>query len=1549
MAENIPPQPGTRYQDIPNIMANLLKVVKKISNFRVRNQNGGLVLQQSSQHSSLGEEDEEARILNAQGARKTLETLLNALDAKALYSLLEYSHSGDSNGWDIAEDPTVIVIRTVLSGTTNDDIETSRAIERRHVIYTGVIDILNNGKILSSKATELCISILLSELDRGQHLWKKYPNFINAIIQNLSVNDSKANAFELLPAMWGRIILSTNDKIYDGLNGEEYSLSILNRLCKTSWGSKSVVNVTRSLRDIPELSSEHAIRLMRKISKQMLEMELQEIPPLVYQMLLFTSKYKTTVPYFWEGVSSYFESMDSDVTAANNASTSSSSITTTTNVTSGRNSIGQLRNIEGTVLLHFNFSIKQDQRLGDAFIKYLQTNNNLSLKSPFAAAIMMSIARIRRFQESIISSLYDYTYKSYVQTDMSKRRPWIKNFLNDDDASHHSIKDTLNNVVENGIMGWDHVIPSLLLLAFRCVECGASNPMLKSLDLNAVQTTVHLGAHILKSTFFRYPMARGEILETIATSICTKHSAILRYISLIKVLSDAYPNLVLEYMTMLKMMVECLGRLTGTGSANLVRAMRKLIVLKPELKDFIVLILRKSLFNRSIESRVAAVSGLLALFPALKFQRNIRDVSGCLKRALSQEVTVKEVLYNKCAGASSPPLENIIWRHLQRYLDPQLLAASDNSDNANATRPIKLDSCINANGERIEPIAHLIQACSRFNSNHILSCIRKLCITFSREDCEPEDFGLDKGSEFNGLSSVAQKNVQRALLLDECCKVMIDFIGRELERTYQNNNDTSGGSSSYSSTTTTTTTTTTPIASTSNSPLRVKHIEGIVRFRISLFKIAKTVFEKGKQSKKTGKKKKQKNPSSQKLGNPVNAMKLLIKCQSQNTNRGEWLWHLRSYLIGVVSDFLTQAQKDVVFMQKKSTLTNDDDFMKEILCMLRYAGPVVIKEFNIHRKNVKTDSDDDEEEEEEERKNLKKKAKNREIVAVKALHSFYNMLRIIDLLPETFNKIRQFAILLKATFSAKKSSSQEDEDDDDDDENSNSNEEEIVELDDTEIDEAITRGYTSIRHLASLGLRSGEVPIVLESVESILILIKYTEYNPQIKEWIQRTCNGESLHAKVKKNNRAITKLLQARHTIYVYDYINNNNNNNNSNKSMMDSTKALGQSILSVSRYFDGAELTQNEEAVNTVQMLQNSSVLSATKEILIEITKTLEDAEWGLSKLRSINASTFSKIDDDEIDDEEDDGNEAEETTKRMVTRRDELTRKLKCLFQLSADISISLRPMINVELDMFLKEKLLRLVIRFFKFVNSLTKFLNVMVKRNPSVFSDTNVVRGVRNLVTKVSGRENSLSKELYTQLTALHRHEEEEDSSDDDSRSKKKKKKSADELEAIKAKQVLRQSKIIPEVVYNVETFEASLLKLSKIKIDDRTIFKFDLAVARGTARDFRITGVSKSGSSDGGSTSSSSKRKRVKEESEEEEEEEEDDEEEEEEEEENNNNDDEEESDDDDDDDDNEETNQDDDRRKTMLVVSGEEDDDAEEDEDLDIESDDDALENSLE
>ncbi len=62
---------------------------------------------------------------------------------------------------------------------------------------------------------------------------------------------------------------------------------------------------------------------------------------------------------------------------------------------------------------------------------------------------------------------------------------------------------------------------------------------------------------------------------------------------------------------------------------------------------------------------------------------------------------------------------------------------------------------------------------------------------------------------------------------------------------------------------------------------------------------------------------------------------------------------------------------------------------------------------------------------------------------------------------------------------------------------------------------------------------------------------------------------------------------------------------------------------------------------------------------------------------------------------------------------------------------------------------------------------------MLKEIPSVFSETNVVRGLLNLVQKVPGGENSWRKDFYTQLTALHRHEEKKNSWDNDSRRKKK--------------------------------------------------------------------------------------------------------------------------------------------------------------------------------
>ena len=106
-----------------------------------------------------------------------------------------------------------------------------------------------------------------------------------------------------------------------------------------------------------------------------------------------------------------------------------------------------------------------------------------------------------------------------------------------------------------------------------------------------------------------------------------------------------------------------------------VKSIKKLISLRQELQDFSMLILRKAIFNRDLQSRQAAVEGLLQLILISKSLRAKQEIAGCLKRALSQEYAVKKVLYagiirvfQSSSEDSLPfPLLRVLWRHFQKY------------------------------------------------------------------------------------------------------------------------------------------------------------------------------------------------------------------------------------------------------------------------------------------------------------------------------------------------------------------------------------------------------------------------------------------------------------------------------------------------------------------------------------------------------------------------------------------------------------------------------------------------------------------------------------------------------------------------------------------------------------------------------------------------------------------------------------------------------------------------------------------------------------------
>ncbi|KAI3897969.1 hypothetical protein MKW92_037613, partial [Papaver armeniacum] len=62
-----------------------------------------------------------------------------------------------------------------------------------------------------------------------------------------------------------------------------------------------------------------------------------------------------------------------------------------------------VRQVEGTVLLHFNFDVKQDPSLGQEILGLVK--NDLRACNHFTVTVLLSICRVRKFKESAIGVL----------------------------------------------------------------------------------------------------------------------------------------------------------------------------------------------------------------------------------------------------------------------------------------------------------------------------------------------------------------------------------------------------------------------------------------------------------------------------------------------------------------------------------------------------------------------------------------------------------------------------------------------------------------------------------------------------------------------------------------------------------------------------------------------------------------------------------------------------------------------------------------------------------------------------------------------------------------------------------------------------------------------------------------------------------------------------------------------------------------------------------------------------------------------------------------
>uniref|UniRef100_A0A8C7K5R2 FA complementation group I n=1 Tax=Oncorhynchus kisutch TaxID=8019 RepID=A0A8C7K5R2_ONCKI len=701
---------------------------------------------------------------------------------------------------------------------------------RRLLLYQHCIPLCESGDLQTEVASDI-IGLLMLETHNlpGPSLAQLASLFVDAI--KLGKMGS-GKSLELFPTVLTALAATEALSYGKGeLSGEEYKKQLINSLCSSRWDPQCVIHLTTMFRDVP-LAPEELQFLVEKVLRMFLKLDLQEIPPLVYQLLLLAAK--GCKKQVLEGIISYFKEQDL--------------LSIMTPI------IHNLRHVEGTAILHIVFAVRLDQELGREFLKSVKGSQGELC--PFSIALLLSVARIQRYEEQLFDFLKGAITKGFKDEHLQQGSKFLQDLL----PQRCSLAQMILDTVKNSVFGWDHVTQGLVQLGFILMDAFGpkAGPFGKTATEGAnataktpTQQACRLGGHILLEGFKMHEPIRGEILEQVLNRLVTKTaSPVTHFIDLLSDIVVSAPMILLESSSKVTETFDHLSYLPLATVQGLLKAVQPLLKVSMSMKDALILVLRKAMFSSQLDGRKSAVTGFLLLLknfrvlgsmassqctPALSFMYSshyegisigpfICDVScaqvqvdvhsrynsaaneafcleilSSLRRCLGQQADVRLMLYEgfhdvlrRNSQLASSIMQTLL-SQMRRYYEPE----------QDLLPPVKLELCIGAQGDQVflqEPLAHLLSCTvhcllwyqgmrrsARPNAggsdddddeeeggfqDELQSILES--ITRRMIKCELEDFELDKSAEFS-LSSVGVKNSIYAVLVMGVYEVLIEY------------------------------------------------------------------------------------------------------------------------------------------------------------------------------------------------------------------------------------------------------------------------------------------------------------------------------------------------------------------------------------------------------------------------------------------------------------------------------------------------------------------------------------------------------------------------------------------------------------------------------------------------------------------------------------------------------------------------------------------------------------------------------------------------------
>uniref|UniRef100_A0A7N4PEB4 FA complementation group I n=1 Tax=Sarcophilus harrisii TaxID=9305 RepID=A0A7N4PEB4_SARHA len=631
---------------------------------------------------------------------------------------------------------------------------------RRLKVYKYCIQLVESGDLHREVASEITGLLMLEAHSLpGSSLVELANGFVDVVREGSLVN---GKSLELLPIILTALATKKENLAYGKgeLNGEEYKKQLINTLCSSRWDQQFVIQLTSMFRDVP-LSIEELEFVVEKVLRLLSKLDLQEIPPLVYQLLLLSSKGSRTKVL--EGIIAFFSQMDK----SHNEEQCGDDLLDLVTVPSG-----ELRHVEGTIILHIVFAIKLDRDLGRELMKHLKAGQQGDANKticPFSIALLLSVARIQRFEEQVFDLLKTSILKSFRDLQLLHTSKFLQNLV----PQKSCISTMILEVVKNSVHSWDHVTQGLVELGFILMDSYGPKKILggKTTEASLVpsktpsQQACRLGANILLETFKIHEMIRKEIVEQVLNRVVSKASSpISHFLDLLSNIIIYAPLVLQSCSSKVTEAFDYLSFLPLHTVQGLLKAVQPLLKVSMSMRDSLILVLRKAMFANHLDARKSAVAGFLLLLKNFKILGSLSS-SQCSQSIGATQVQVDvHSRYNSVANeAFCLEILDSLRRCLGQQADVRLMLYE-------AHLLCCIQHCLAWYRNKVMPEEEEEEEGFQQDLEDMLESI-----TIRMIKSELEDFELDKSADFSQATSVGIKNNIYALLVIGVCEVLIEY------------------------------------------------------------------------------------------------------------------------------------------------------------------------------------------------------------------------------------------------------------------------------------------------------------------------------------------------------------------------------------------------------------------------------------------------------------------------------------------------------------------------------------------------------------------------------------------------------------------------------------------------------------------------------------------------------------------------------------------------------------------------------------------------------